>query len=103
MTHLEGRVALVTGGARGLGAAAARALAGAGAKVVVSDILDGAETAKSIDGAYVKHDVTSEADWIAAIDFTTKTFGGLDILVNNAGIFYVRPISMTSLEDFKRM
>ncbi len=103
MTHLEGRVALVTGGARGLGAAAARALAGAGAKVVVSDILDGAETAKAIDGAYVKHDVTSEADWIAAIDFTTKTFGGLDILVNNAGIFYVRPISMTSLEDFKRM
>lgn len=103
MTNLEGRVALVTGGARGLGAAAARALAGAGAKVVVSDIGDGAETAKSIGGAFVKHDVTSEADWIAAIDFTTRTFGGLDILVNNAGIFYVRPISMTSLEDFKKM
>lgn len=103
MTNLDGRVALVTGGARGLGAAAARALAEAGAKVVVSDIGDGNETAASIDGAYIKHDVTSEADWIAAIDFTKKTFGGLDILVNNAGIFFVRPIAMTSLEAFRQM
>jgi NAD(P)-dependent dehydrogenase (short-subunit alcohol dehydrogenase family) len=63
MTKLEGRVALVTGGARGLGAAAARALAGEGAKVVVSDIGDGTETASAVGGAYIKHDVTSEADW----------------------------------------
>ncbi len=103
MTKLAGRVALVTGGARGLGAAAARALAAEGAKVVVSDIGDGTETAASIDGAYIKHDVTSEPDWVAAVAFTKKTFGGLDILVNNAGIFWVRPIAMTTLEDFKRM
>lgn len=103
MSKLEGRVALVTGGARGLGAAAARALAGEGAKVVVSDIGDGAETASSIGGAYIKHDVTSEADWIAAIAFTQKTYGGLDILVNNAGIFWVRPIAMTTLEAFREM
>lgn len=103
MTKLAGRVALVTGGARGLGAAAARALAGEGAKVVVSDIGDGTETAKAIGGAYVKHDVTTEADWANAIDFTKKTFGGLDILVNNAGVFWVRPISMTTLEAFKQM
>lgn len=103
MTKLDGRVALVTGGARGLGAAAARALAGAGAKVVISDILDGAQTAASVGGAYVKHDVTSEADWENAISFAKKTFGGLDILINNAGVFWVRPISMTSLEDFKQM
>ena len=103
MTKLEGRVALVTGGARGLGAAAARALAGEGAKVVVSDIGDGTETANAIGGAYIKHDVTSEQDWVAAIDFTKKTFGGLDILVNNAGIFWVRPISMTTLEAFRQM
>jgi len=103
MTKLAGRVALVTGGARGLGAAAARALAGVGAKVVVSDIGDGTETAASIGGAYVKHDVTSEPDWVAAVAFTKKTFGGLDILVNNAGIFWVRPIAMTTLEEFKRM
>lgn len=103
MTKLEGRVALVTGGARGLGAAAARALAGEGAKVVVSDIGDGTETASAVGGAYIKHDVTSEADWVATIDFTKTTFGGLDILVNNAGIFWVRPISMTTLEAFRQM
>ena len=103
MTKLEGRVALVTGGARELGAAAARALAGEGAKVVVSDIGDGTETASAVGGTYIKHDVTSEADWVATIDFTKTTFGGLDILVNNAGIFWVRPISMTTLEAFRQM
>ncbi|HRO04356.1 MAG TPA: SDR family NAD(P)-dependent oxidoreductase, partial [Terricaulis sp.] len=87
MNDLTGRVALVTGGARGLGAAAAKALAAEGARVVVSDVSDGAETAAKLGGAYVKHDVTSEADWIAAIAFAKETFGGLDILVNNAGIF----------------
>lgn len=103
MTNLEGRVALVTGGARGLGAAAARALAGAGAMVIVSDVGDGEATATSIGGAYIRHDVTSEADWVAAIAFTKDKFGGLDILVNNAGVFWVRPISMTTLDDFRRM
>lgn len=103
MKDLDGRVALVTGAARGLGAAAARALAQAGAKVVVSDIGDGTHVASSIGGAYVKHDVTSEEEWIAAVAFARKTFGGLDILVNNAGIFFVRPIVATSLEDFRRV
>ncbi len=103
MKNLEGRVALVTGGARGLGAAAARALSGAGARVVVSDVGDGTETASAIGGAYFKHDVTSEADWIAAIAFTQKTYGGLDILVNNAGVFWVRPIALTTLEAFRQM
>lgn len=103
MANLEGRVALVTGGARGLGAAAARALAGAGAKVVVSDIGDGNEIAASISGAYIKHDVTSEADWASAVAFAKSTFGGLDILVNNAGVFWVRPIAMTTLEAFRHM
>jgi len=54
MSDLDGRVALVTGGARGLGAAAAKALAEAGAKVVVSDVRDGAETASAIGGAYAR-------------------------------------------------
>lgn len=103
MTNLEGRVALVTGGARGLGAAAARSLAEAGARVIVSDIADGNETAGSIGGSYIKHDVTSEADWAAAIAFSKSTFGGLDILVNNAGIFWVRPIAATTLEAFRQM
>jgi NAD(P)-dependent dehydrogenase (short-subunit alcohol dehydrogenase family) len=103
MSDLKGRVALVTGGAQGLGAAAAKALAADGAKVLISDVRDGRETANAIDGAFVKHDVTSEADWIAAVAFAKETFGGLDILVNNAGIFWMKPIAMETLESFRKM
>lgn len=103
MGDLTGRVALVTGGARGLGAAAAKALAAEGAGVLVTDVADGRETAETIAGAYLKHDVTSEADWVAAIAFARETFGGLDILINNAGIFWTKPIAMESLESFRRM
>jgi NAD(P)-dependent dehydrogenase (short-subunit alcohol dehydrogenase family) len=103
MKDLEGRVALVTGGARGIGAACARALGEAGAKVVIGDIGDGGATAKEVGGAYVKLDVTSEESWVGAVAFAKTTFGGLDILVNNAGIFFVKPIVATSLEEFRRM
>ncbi len=103
MSELKGRVALVTGGARGLGAASAKALAGKGAKVLVTDIGDGNETAAAIDGAYFKHDVTSEDEWIAAVAFAKETFGGLDILVNNAGVFWVKPMAAETLESFRKM
>jgi NAD(P)-dependent dehydrogenase (short-subunit alcohol dehydrogenase family) len=86
-----------------LGAAAARALAAKGAKVVISDILDGGESAASIGGAYVKHDVTSEEEWLGAIAFAKQTFGGLDILVNNAGVFWVKPTAVETLESFRKM
>src|SRR5262245_36482438 len=98
MKDLEGRVALVTGGTRGIGAGCAAALAEAGAKVVIADIADGTAAAASVGGAYVKHDVTSEESWISTVEFAKKTFGGLDILVNNAGIFFVKPIIATTLE-----
>ena len=103
MSELKGRVALVTGGARGLGAAAAKALAGKGAKVVVSDVRDGEESAAAVGGAYVKHDVTSEDDWIAAVAFAKERFGGLDILVNNAGVFWIKPTALETLEGFRKM
>lgn len=103
MGDLDGRIALVTGAARGIGAATSRALAAAGAKVVLSDIADASATAAEIGGAYVKHDVTSEDEWAGAVAFAKKTFGGLDILVNNAGIFWVRPIGETTLSEFRRM
>ena len=103
MSDLAGRVALVSGGARGIGAATARALAKAGAKVVVTDLGDGGDVAREIGGAYLKHDVTVENDWVDAIDFARRTFGGLDILVNNAGVFWTAPLVETDLERFRRM
>src|SRR5437764_13216143 len=90
---LNGRRALVTGGARGLGQAMAEALARAGAAVMIGDVLDelGTETAQLIakDGAraaFTHLDVTDEASWEAAIGATVDQFGGLDILGNNAAI-----------------
>jgi NAD(P)-dependent dehydrogenase (short-subunit alcohol dehydrogenase family) len=103
MGELSGRVALVSGGARGIGAAAARALAKEGAKVVITDVIDGEAVAKEIGGAFMTHDVTVEADWVAAVAFAKETFGGLDILVNNAGVFWVAPLGETDLERFRRM
>jgi NAD(P)-dependent dehydrogenase (short-subunit alcohol dehydrogenase family) len=90
MTDLTGRRALVTGGAQGLGAGMAEALARAGASVVVADIQDdlGAKVAESLGEGhgFVHLDVTDEASWEAAIAGATEQLGGLDILVNNAGV-----------------
>lgn len=107
---LGGRVALVTGGARGIGAASANALAAAGAAVLVTDLLDedGERTAAGIVSAggkagYVRHDVRDEGQWTHAVNEAEKRFGGLDILVNNAGIFAMKPMLMTSIEEFRQM
>jgi NAD(P)-dependent dehydrogenase (short-subunit alcohol dehydrogenase family) len=90
---LTGRKALVTGGAQGLGAGMAEALAKAGASVVVADIAEdrGRETADVLkntgaQAAFVKLDVTDDANWAEAIDETIRELGGLDIVVNNAGV-----------------
>ncbi len=103
MGDLGGRVALVSGGARGIGAATARALARAGAQVLITDLGDGTDVANEIGGAYFKHDVTVEDDWVDAVAFARKRFGGLDILVNNAGVFWVAPLVETDLAKFRRM
>ena len=91
--ELSGRKALVTGGARGIGAGIAESLAGAGAGVVIGDILDdlGRTTAEKIGAtgantSFVHLDVTRDADWESAVSSTVETLGGFDILVNNAGI-----------------
>jgi len=107
---LEGRHALVTGGARGLGAGMAQALAAAGAAVMLGDVLDdiAAETAEQIastgaTAASTHLDVTDEGDWEAAIATTIKQLGGLDILVNNAGIEISALIVDAEAADLRRM
>ena len=106
---LQNRVAIVTGGARGIGYAIAERLLASGAKVSLWDV-DGAalESAKSeLSSAGTVHSATvnlADFDSVsAAAEATVAAMGKLDILVNNAGIFWVRPISMTTLEAFRQM
>jgi 3alpha(or 20beta)-hydroxysteroid dehydrogenase len=108
--RLDGKVAIVTGGARGIGAELCRALASAGAAVLVTDVLEkeGQATAEGLraSGAqaeFIKHDVTSEAQWESLVATAQKKFGGLDVLINNAGIESMRFIADTTLEDFRRI
>lgn len=108
-SRLEGKVALITGGARGMGASEAQLFIDEGAKVVITDILDevGKETAKRLspDGSkcvFYHHDVTSESDWESVVNDVISAFGQIDVLINNAGIFEQGSILDTSLEKFER-
>lgn len=104
--RLDGKVALITGGARGQGAEEGRLFASEGATVILSDVLDdeGKATATAIDGAtYVHLDVSSEADWEAVVGDIMGEHGRLDVLVNNAGIDLVKRLDATTLEEFERL
>jgi 3alpha(or 20beta)-hydroxysteroid dehydrogenase len=107
MRRLEGKVALISGAARGLGQAAARLFEAEGAKVVIGDLRDaeGEAVAKEIGaGAIFQHlDVTSEQDWAAAVAATTGAFGRLDVLLNNAGIAEAAPLAEMTLESWRRV
>ena len=107
MNRLDGKVALISGAARGIGAATAKAMVDAGAKVVLGDVRDelGGETAAALGkaAAYVHLDVTKEADWRAAIGKAEESFGGLDILVNNAGLFTGLELEEATLDDWNRL
>ena len=105
--RLQGKVALITGAARGQGAAEARLFAQEGAKVVLADVTDqeGIAVATEIaeegaDAIYVHLDVTNEAEWEVAIIETVSKFGKLDILVNNAGIWRRGHVTETSSEQW---
>ncbi len=104
--RLEGKIALITGGARGQGAEEGRLFAAEGATVVLSDVLDaeGEATAAGIDRASYRHlDVRSESEWEALVDAIVAEHGRLDVLVNNAGIDLVRKLDATTLEEFERV
>src|ERR1700730_14280187 len=109
MDRLKGKVALISGGARGQGAAEARLFTSEGAKVVIGDVLDKEARAlaeeinkgPSQKAALPIHlDVTRASDWRAAVDACEHEFGGLDILVNNAGILNMKGIAETSEEEW---
>ena len=107
MGRLEGKVALISGGARGQGAMESKLFAQEGAKVVFGDVLDEegmnveAEIRKSGgDASYIHLDVTSEADWRAAVETAVRLYGKLDVLVNNAGILISKGIEDTSEEEW---
>jgi len=105
--RLEGKVALITGGARGQGAEEGRLFAAEGATVVLTDVLDeeGAATAAAIGAAasYRHLDVRSESEWEGVVDAVVAEHGRLDVLVNNAGIDLVRKLDATTLEEFERV
>ena len=107
MNRLDGKVAVITGGARGMGAATADLFVQAGAQVVITDIdtTDGNAMAASIGQActFWRQDVTSQTDWSELMDFVETTYGALDVLVNNAGIFRVLATEDTDIETWNRL
>ena len=103
MTELAGRIALVTGASRGIGEATARSLAAQGARVIVTDLADTSALAEELGGLARVQDVSDEQGWIETMTFARDSAGGLDILVNNAGLFMVKPVTETTLEDWRRL
>ncbi|MCH8106993.1 MAG: glucose 1-dehydrogenase [Chloroflexi bacterium] len=110
MGRLDGKVAIISGGARGQGATEARMFAREGAKVVIGDLLD--EEGKQVEAqinesggeaTYVHLDVTQEDDWRSAVETAVSRYGKLDILVNNAGILIRKGLEETTVEDWDRI
>lgn len=105
MARLAGKVAIITGGARGQGADEARLFRAEGAEVVVTDVLEaeGRALAAEIGATFIAHDVTSAAGWKSVVDATLAQHGRIDVLVNNAGIFKLGRMLDTTDEDYDRV
>ncbi|MBE1534847.1 glucose 1-dehydrogenase [Actinomadura algeriensis] len=107
MGRLDGKVALITGGARGMGKAHVRRFVAEGAKVVFGDVLEeeGAKLAADVgdDARFVRMDVTAPDDWENAVRTAVDAFGSLDVLVNNAGIMRHKRIEDMSVDEFKQV
>ena len=107
MGRVAGKVCIVTGAASGMGKADAIKLAAEGASVVLTDLneKDGQAVAEQIGekAIFIRHDVSSEADWQNVVNTAVETFGGLDVLVNNAGMMALGSVVDCSLEDYRRV
>jgi len=107
LNRLDGKIALISGAGRGIGAATAKLMIEAGAKVIIGDIIEkeGQELAEKLgpNASFIRLDVTMEEDWERAVDLAKSSFGGLDILANNAGLFLGRDFSDVSLDDWNRL
>jgi len=107
MGRLDGKVTIITGGSRGMGEAHARCFAAEGARVVVTDVLDGEGKAVAgvcgADAVYEPLDVTDAAAWRRVVDATMARWGRIDVLVNNAGIFRILAIADTTEDTWNRI
>jgi 3alpha(or 20beta)-hydroxysteroid dehydrogenase len=102
---LDDKVVIITGGARGMGAATARRCAAGGARVVLTDVLidEGVATAKELEATFIPHDVTDPEQWAGVVSAVLGEYGRLDGLVNNAGIATMHTIEEQTLEEFERV
>lgn len=107
MGRLQGKTAIITGGARGMGAATSRLFVAEGANVVIADILDeeGQALASELGDAalFQHHDVSSEDSWKAVLEAAVSRFGGVQVLINNAGVLMFKSILDTSKADYERV
>jgi len=106
MGRVDGKVALITGGASGIGLATAGLLADEGAQVVLTDLVEPEANAAAVAarrGRFYKFDVTRENEWIVVTDAVVSEFGRLDILVNCAGVSLLKDVETTTLEEWRRL
>jgi NAD(P)-dependent dehydrogenase (short-subunit alcohol dehydrogenase family) len=104
MGRLNDKIAIVTGGASGLGAGIAQRFVEEGALTIITDINPAGEAvAKRLGAEFLAQDVSAERSWVDTIDEVVSRFGRLDVLVNNAGIFSNSPVDETRLEDWQRV